>query len=134
MSSTRTNSKLISFNQLPSTIYLDPNENEHYENLYQVAKQIYKRYTKMLSQHRQLQNKYTLIKAHYIEVKTKLVQVQHQQHERQHQQQQQQEQGVHQQQQQQQQQVYTRKTRGSSSNSGSSRSSSSTSRSTCSQQ
>ena len=128
MSSTRTNSKLISFNQLPSTIYLDPTENEHYENLYQVARQIYKRYTKMLSQHRQLQNKYTLIKAHYIEAKTKLAQAQHQQ-------QQQQEQGVHQQQQQ---QVYTRVTRRSSSNSGSSGSSSSnsssTSRSTCSQQ
>ena len=127
MQSTRTNSKLISFNQLPSSIYLDPAENEHYEHLYQVARQMYKRYTKMLSQHRQLQNKYTLIKAHYIEAKTKLAQAQHQQ-------QQHQEQGVHQQQQHQ--HVYTKVTRRSSSNSGSSHSSSSStiSRTTCSQQ
>ena len=64
MTSTRTDSKLTSFTQLPSTIHLDPTENEQYENLYQVTKQIYKKYTKMLSQHRQLQNKYTLMKTH----------------------------------------------------------------------
>ena len=74
MTSTQTDSKLTSFSQLPSTIHLDPTENDHYEKLYQVAKQIYKGYTKMLSQHRQLQHRYTLMKTHYIELKTKLLQ------------------------------------------------------------
>ena len=108
MSSTQTDCKL---NQSPPTIHLDPTENEDYDKLYHVAKQMYKKYTMLKRQvrqreqqqldhlrlmrkkyttlkvqHRHLQNKHKLIKMYYTDVKTKLEEQKRQQRQQQGQQ------------------------------------------------
>merc|ERR1712105_572731 len=84
----------------------DPTENKRYDNLYHLAKQMYKKYTmlkwqvrereqlhldrlKLMRkkyttlkvQHRHLQNKHKLIKMYYTDVKTKLEEQKRQQEE-----------------------------------------------------
>ena len=71
MSTVRTSNKLPTFRTLPTQIQRDPTG--HYEQLYQVAKQIFKRYTNMIREHRQLQHCHNLMKTHYIELKAELV-------------------------------------------------------------